>query len=46
MKVAPWQEVGSAERKLPSGYSYENAFAIVSSDRTYTCVCENEGDST
>lgn len=44
-KVAPWQEVGSAEKKLPPGFSYENTFAIVSDNRTYTCVCENEGES-
>jgi len=38
--IAPWQEVGTAEKKLPSGLSGENAFAIVCSERTYTCVCE------
>lgn len=45
-RVAPWQQVSTAERKLPSGFSGSNAFAIVTRERTYTCVCENDGDST
>ena len=43
-KVAPWSEVSTAEKKLPSGYSTANTFAIVSGDRTYTCICENDGE--
>ena len=44
-KVAPWQEVGTAEKKIPSNLSGSNAFAIVTGDRTYTCCCEQEGES-
>ena len=43
--VAPWQEVPSAD-KIPTGYSATNSFAIVTKERTYTCACENDGDST
>lgn len=44
-KVGEWKEIASVNRKIPSGYSTSNAFAIVTADRTYTCVCENEGES-
>lgn len=43
--VAPYLEVPSAN-KIPVGFSARNSFAIVTKDRTYTCVCENDGDST
>ncbi len=44
-RVAPWQEVGSAEKKLPSNVTAKNSFAIVCHDRTYTCCCEKDGES-
>ncbi|XP_064391747.1 uncharacterized protein LOC135339544 [Halichondria panicea] len=45
LRVAPWQEVGSAERKLPTCVVGGNSFAIVTGDRTYTCCCEKDGES-
>ncbi len=44
-KVGEWKEIGTAVKKLPSGFSSNNAFGIVTADRTYTCVCEVDGDS-
>jgi len=43
--VGEWKEISTVYRKLPSGFSSSNAFAIVTGDRTYTCVCENDGES-
>lgn len=43
-KIAVWKEVSGVERKLPSGSSCDNTFGIVVNDRTFTCVCEKEGD--
>ena len=43
-KIAPWVEVSTAD-KIPSGFSTSNAFAIVTRERTYTCVCEQDGDN-
>jgi len=42
--VGPLLEIPSAD-KVPTGFSASNSFGIVTSQRTYTCVCENEGDS-
>ena len=44
-KIGVWKEVAGVERKLPSGFSCDNAFGIIVKDRTFTCVCENDGDS-
>jgi hypothetical protein len=44
-KVGEWKEIATVNRKLPSGFSSSNAFGIVVGDRTFTCICENEGDS-
>ena len=44
-KVGEWKEISTVNRKLPSGFSSSNAFGIVVADRTFTCVCENEGDA-
>ena len=44
-KVGEWKEISSVNRKLPSGFTSSNAFGIVARERTYTCVCENEGES-
>ncbi len=44
-KVGEWKEISSVNRKLPSGFNSSNAFAIVTGDRTFTCVCENDGES-
>ena len=44
-KVGEWKEIPTVNRKLPSGFNSSNAFGIVTCDRTYTCVCENEGES-
>ena len=44
-KVGEWKEISTVNRKLPSGFNSSNAFAIVVTDRTYTCVCEAEGES-
>lgn len=45
IKVGEWKEISSVAKKLPSGFNSSNAFAVVVSDRTYTCVCESDGDS-
>lgn len=44
-KIGEWKEISSVNRKLPSGFSSNNAFGIVVGDRTFTCVCENDGES-
>ena len=44
-RIATWFDVSTAERKLPNGLSPDRAFAIVCHDRTYTCVCEIDGES-
>lgn len=44
-KVGEWKEISSVHRKLPSGFSSSNAFGIVTGERTYTCICESDGDS-
>lgn len=44
-KVGEWKEIVGVERKLPSGFSYDNAFGIIVGDRTFTCLCENDGDT-
>lgn len=44
-RVGECGEISSANRKVPSGFMSSNAFAIVVKDRTFTCVCENDGDS-
>lgn len=44
-KIGEWKEISSVNRKLPSGFSSNNAFGIVLADRTFTCVCENDGES-
>lgn len=45
LKVGEWKEISSVNRKLPSGFTSSNALGIVVGDRTFTCVCENDGDS-
>lgn len=44
-KIATWFDISTAERKLPNGLSPDRALAIVCRDRTYTCVCEIDGES-
>ena len=44
-KIGEWKEIATVYRKLPSGFSSSNAFGIVVGDRTFTCVCENDGES-
>ena len=44
-RIATWFDVPTVERKLPNGLSQDRAFGIVCSDRTYTCVCEIDGES-
>ena len=44
-KVGEWKEISSVNRKLPAGFDSSNAFGIVTGDRTFTCVCENDGES-
>lgn len=44
-KVGEWKAISSASRNIPSGLLSINAFAIVTGDRTLTCVCEKRGES-
>lgn len=45
VKVGEWKEISTVNKKLPAGFSSCNAFGIVVGDRTFTCVCENDGES-
>ena len=42
-RIAPWSEVSTVE-KIPSGFLTSNTFAIVTDHRTFTCVCERDGE--
>ena len=44
-RVGEWKEIASVNKKLPSGFSSSNAFGIVVKERTFTCVCENDGEN-
>ena len=44
-RIGEWKEISTVNKKLPTGFSSSNAFAIVVADRTYTCVCEADGES-
>ena len=41
--IAAWSQVATAD-KVPSTFSTSSAFAIVTMERTYTCICEKEED--
>ena len=45
VKVGEWKEISTVNKKIPSGFNSSNAFGIVTGDRTYTCICENDGEA-
>lgn len=43
-RIASWREVSTVD-KIPTSFSVDNAFAIVTRERTYTCVCDNSEET-